>query len=160
MAGMFRFVCMNGLVCGDVTSDVRVRHSGNIVGDVIDGAFRVLETLDEATEKRDAMRSLTLNPGEQQAFAHAALALKYDDESKPAPITERQVLQARRRDDTANDMWSTFNVVQENIIKGGLRSRTANGRRATTREVTGIDQGVKLNRALWILAEEMRKLKA
>jgi hypothetical protein len=28
-----------------------------------------------------------------------------------------------------------------------------------TRPVVGIDQGVKLNRALWVLAEEMRKLR-
>jgi hypothetical protein len=29
-----------------------------------------------------------------------------------------------------------------------------------TREVASIDRGVSLNRALWVLAEEMRKLKA
>jgi len=28
----------------------------------------------------------------------------------------------------------------------------------STRPVTGIDQNVKLNRALWVLADEMRKL--
>jgi hypothetical protein len=34
------------------------------------------------------------------------------------------------------------------------------GRRMRTREVSSIDRGVSLNRALWVLAEEMRKLKA
>ena len=29
-----------------------------------------------------------------------------------------------------------------------------------TREVASIDRNVSLNRALWVLAEEMRKLKA
>jgi hypothetical protein len=33
------------------------------------------------------------------------------------------------------------------------------GRRIRTREVASIDRGVSLNRALWVLAEEMRKLK-
>ncbi|PZQ63316.1 MAG: hypothetical protein DI563_28040 [Variovorax paradoxus] len=42
----------------------------------------------------------------------------------------------------------------------GLAARTTAGRRTTTREVQGIDQNVKLNRALWVLAEEMRSLKA
>ena len=28
-----------------------------------------------------------------------------------------------------------------------------------TREVASIDRGIALNRALWVLAEEMRKLK-
>jgi hypothetical protein len=71
---------------------------------------------------------------------------------------------ARRGDDTGSDLWTTLNRVQENSIRGGLRgvTRDANGRRQVrrTREVTGIDQDVKLNRALWTLAEEMRKLKA
>ena len=46
------------------------------------------------------------------------------------------------------------------MLKGGLRGRNRNGRATTTRAVTGIDQNVKINRALWVLAEEMRKLKA
>ena len=41
-----------------------------------------------------------------------------------------------------------------------MSGRSANHKRITTRAVEGIDQGIKLNRALWVLAEEMRKLKA
>jgi len=44
-------------------------------------------------------------------------------------------------------------------MKGGLRGRNRSGRTTTTRPVNGIDQSVKLNRALWVLAEEMRRLK-
>jgi len=47
---------------------------------------------------------------------------------------------------------------------GGLSAwgRDANNRprRVTTREVRGIDQDVKLNRALWVLGERMAQLKA
>jgi len=39
------------------------------------------------------------------------------------------------------------------------RPTPAAGARTKTREVKGIDQNIKLNRALWTLAEEMRKLK-
>lgn len=46
------------------------------------------------------------------------------------------------------------------MIKGGLSGRTANGRRQRTREVQGIDQNLRLNRALWMLAEGLRQLKA
>ena len=55
------------------------------------------------------------------------------------------------------------NVVQENIIKGGIHGyRTDDhGRicRAKSRGVKAIDQNVKLNRALWTLAEKMAELK-
>jgi hypothetical protein len=45
-------------------------------------------------------------------------------------------------------------------VRGGLPGRTVQGRRMRTREVASIDRNVALNRALWVLAEEMRKLKS
>ncbi|MFZ4220725.1 DUF945 domain-containing protein, partial [Enterobacter ludwigii] len=47
----------------------------------------------------------------------------------------------------------------ENLIKGGLPGRTAKGQRTRTRAVNGITGDVKLNNALWSLAEEMKALK-
>ncbi len=88
------------------------------------------------------------------------LALKYDDPDKPAPITESQILMPRRFDDRRPDLWSVFNRTQENLTQGGLRGRSANGRRQQTRPVQGIDQNIRLNRALWLLADGMRQLKA
>ncbi|SET65188.1 protein of unknown function [Nitrosospira multiformis] len=65
----------------------------------------------------------------------------------------------RRFSDRASNMWTTFSRVQESLIKGGIRRRSKSGSSLPTHAVNGIDQNVKLNRALWILAEEMRKLK-
>lgn len=68
-------------------------------------------------------------------------------------------MRPRRAADVRDDLWTVFNTVQENTIQGGLIGRTATGGRRKTRPVEGIDQNIKLNRALWTLAEEMRKLK-
>jgi hypothetical protein len=160
LAGMFRFVCKNGLVCGNTVADVRVPHKGDVAGHVIEGAYEVLHGFDRAQQSRDAMQAVTLDAGESEVFARAALALKYDDPDKPAPVTESQVLAPNRYDDNGRDLWSTFNRVQENLLRGGLRGRSANGRRHTTRPVQGIDQDLRLNRALWLLADGLRQLKA
>lgn len=48
--------------------------------------------------------------------------------------------------------------IQENLIKGGLYGRNAAGKRTHTRAVKGIDGDVKLNRALWVMAESMLQL--
>ncbi|MEB0014544.1 DUF932 domain-containing protein [Glaciimonas sp. Cout2] len=159
LSGVFRFVCSNGMVCGDILSDIRIRHKGNIVDNVIEGAFRVLDDFELVNGQKDGMKSLTLNEEEQAAFARAALSLKYDTELTPAPITENQILRPKRMEDRSDDLWTTFNCVQENLVRGGLRGRSATGQVSTTREVKGIDQNIKLNRALWVLAEEMRKIK-
>ena len=158
LAGMFRFVCKNGIVCGDNVSDIRVPHKGDVVGQVIDGAFKVLDSFESAAQRRADMAGTVLDESEQTAFARAALTLRYD-EHKPAPVTERQLLAPRRIEDRASDLWTTFNRVQENILRGGLHGRNENGRATTTRAVTGIDQNIRLNRALWVLADEMRRLR-
>jgi hypothetical protein len=160
LAGMFRFVCSNGLVCGDTVADVRVPHKGDVAGQVIEGAYQVLNGFDRALESRESMQAITLDEGEAEVFARAALSLKYDDPDKPAPITESQILMPRRFDDRRPDLWMTFNRIQENLTKGGLSGRSANGRRQQTRPVQGIDSDVRLNRALWLLADGLRQLKA
>ncbi|MGU7843786.1 DUF932 domain-containing protein [Burkholderia sp. AW33-5] len=160
IAGMFRFVCKNGMVCGETLADVRVPHKGNIVDNVIQGANDVLDGFDLIREQKEGMQAVTLKPEEQALLAEAALSLKYEPSADvPAPITPDQLLRARRIEDRNDDLWTTFNRIQENMIRGGLRGRSATGRTMRTREVAGIDQNVKLNRALWVLGEGMRKLK-
>ena len=160
LAGMFRFVCHNGLVCGETTADIRVPHKGDVAGEVIEGAYEVLQGFEQVQASRDAMRVITLETGEEEILARSALALKYDDPTRPAPVSETQLLAPRRFDDRRPDLWSVFNRIQENMVKGGLTARTSNGRRQRTREVQGIDQNLRLNRALWMLADGMRQLKA
>ncbi len=160
LAGMFRFICENGLVYGETFNDVRVHHKGNVSEQVIEGAYEVLRGFEQVQNTREAMRAITLDDGEAEVFARSALMLKYDSQDKVLPITERQVLMPRRFDDKRSDLWSTFNRVQENLIKGGLSGRTTNGRHQRTKPVQGIDQSVRLNRALWLLADGLRQLKA
>jgi hypothetical protein len=109
------------------------------------------------------MKALELEAPEQQAFARAALALRFGERSEdqpPAPVTAEQLNEPRRADDVGASLWTTFQRVQENTLQGGQPGRSAQGRRMQTRPVASIDRGVSLNRALWMLAEEMRKLKA
>ena len=162
LSGVFRYVCCNGLVVGDVSNDIRIPHRGDIETDVIDGAFRVLGDFDAVDASIDGMKSLTLQPEEEQAFATAALSLRFGDRIEgqaPMPITAEQLLVARRPDDSGHSLWVNFQKVQEHTLRGGLPGRNAQGRRIHTRAIGSIDRGVSLNRALWVLAEEMRKLK-
>jgi len=63
-------------------------------------------------------------------------------------------------DDRGADLWRTFNRVQENLMQGGLQGRNANGGRSTTRRVSSVSENIRLNRALWTLADEMAKMAA
>jgi hypothetical protein len=163
LAGVFSFVCANGLVCGTVANDIRIPHKGKVQDDVIEGAFRVLSDFEAVGASVADMKALELKPEEQRAYASAALALRYGEPEEGRtgpPITVEQMQEARRTEDEGPDLWRTFQRVQENALRGGQPGRTVQGRRTHTRTVGSIDRGVSLNRALWVLAEEMRKLKA
>jgi hypothetical protein len=156
MSGVFRFVCSNGLIAGDMFNNIRVRHTGNVVGDVIEGATRVLEDAKQIGSRIDEYKSITLDYDEQQAFARSALQLRWGDEQ---PVQASRLLQPSRWQDRKDDLWTVYNRVQENMMKGGVPGRSATGRRTTTRAVSGVNENVKLNKALWTLADTMAALK-
>jgi len=157
LAGFFRMVCSNGLIAGDVCNDIRVRHSGNVVNDVIEGSFRVLEDVKEIGSRIETYKSIILKPEEQSLFATASLQLRWDEGK--APVEAEHLLAPKRWEDNKPDLWTTFNRVQENMIKGGMRGRSATGRRMSTRAVSGVNENVRLNRALWTLADGLAKQK-
>lgn len=163
-AGIFRFVCANGMVVADTAvAQQRIPHKGEIVDNVIEGVYSIVEDLPEVTAQIETFRALTLSRDEQRAFSQAAMALRWEN-PEASGFTPDQVSRARRAEDGGADLWSALSRTQENLIRGGLHGwrRDANNRprRTTSREIKGVDQNVQLNKALWTLAEEMRKLKA
>jgi len=158
LAGFFRMVCSNGLIAGNVTNDVRIRHSGNVIDDVIEGSFTVLENVKQIGSRIEQYKSIKLSSAEEQVFGTCALQLRWGEDK--APIRAYDVLQATRWQDQKNDLWTVFNRVQENLIKGGVAGRASTGRRLTTRAVGGVNENVKLNRALWSLADGLAQLKS
>lgn len=161
--GFLRFACDNGSIFFDGSAtEVRVPHTGNVLHKVIEGAYTVLGQAQLAIDHVQNFQSLQLSWDEQMAFATAARALRFEDEHAVRP---EQLLQVRRTDDRPADLWTVFNKVQENVIRGGLGYTQTNPetRRQTYRHtapVRSVDGDVKLNRGLWVLAEEMAKLKA
>lgn len=165
MLGIFRFVCTNGMTVSDSEQQsISIRHQGDIIEQVIQGSNEIVSNAPRTIETVSTWQRLQLTAGEQGAFAESARTLRFADSdgNVDSPITAEQLLRPRRSADNGTDLWKTLNRVQENVIRGGLHGwdySNRRPRRVTTREVKGIDQDVKLNRALWQLAERMAELK-
>lgn len=167
IAGLYRLVCSNGMLVSDGEIDsINVAHKGNIVQDVLDGSRRLIADTQKSLGRVRNWAQLQLTDGEQHAFAESAHTLRFADSDGKVttPITPDQLLVPRRREDVGSDLWHTLNRVQENVIAGGLSAiqLDAEGRRVrrvSTRRINGIDQDVRLNRALWALAGKMAELK-
>ena len=65
----------------------------------------------------------------------------------------KDILKSTRVEDEGNSLWSTFNVLQEKLLKGGLVYKLPKGRQQTVRSLTNIDEQVRVNKGLWELAE-------
>jgi hypothetical protein len=169
-AGIFRFICANGMVVADsLVGQQRVHHKGNIVDNVIEGVFGIVKELPKVMDAADGFKQIGMTMQDQEAFGQAAMALRWEKPEETG-LNARQIIAPRRFGDDKPDLWSTYNRAQENLIKGGGRLRgyvrtldEATGRskirRTSARAVNGIDQDVKLNKALWTLTEYFAQLK-
>jgi hypothetical protein len=160
LGAMFRFICLNGMVVADsLIGSLKVQHTGNVTSKVIEGSFEVLKNTGKAIEAAKTWAEIELSDDESLAFANAAHTVRFGEED--TTINPVRLLAARRHDDQGNDLWRTFNRVQENVIRGGMQGLNATGtRRVTSRAVRSIDGDIRLNTALWQLAEKMASLKA
>ncbi len=157
-AGLLRLACLNGMVVNDRTIDkVSVRHSGDVTSKVIEGTFRVLGQAERALAAPQDWAGIQLDQNQQLLLAEHARQIRLGDAEGVvnSPIRAGAFLNARRFEDRGNDLWSVWNRVQENTLRGGLTAyNNATNRRTTTRAVRGIDQDLKLNRELWQLGED------
>lgn len=162
-AALHRLVCSNGLVVADSQGALRYQHSGSsdLAGRVLEGAYSIVADFPKIADRVQEFRGI--QPGEalRLALAKSALPLRFDPDEVTGeyPVKPEQLLQGKRyQDRTSTDLFTTFNVVQENLIRGGINLGRKNGRRVTTRKVSSVDRDLRLNRSLWTLTEELAKI--
>lgn len=153
MGGIFRVVCMNGLIAGDISQEVRIKHINYVVDDFIEGAFTIVSQFDKINENKLAMQESFCSTEAYRDFATKALALRWP-EPEAQPINNTDLLMTRRMADQKGDLWTKFNIVQENLLQGQRYYDPGKDAFRNTRKITGIDQVTKLNRGLWDLAAE------
>ncbi len=158
--GIYRLVCSNGLVIAKSTfASIKLRHVSLTRAEIIAASIQAGTQVARAREKVLQMQSRVLLPQEQLDLANRALEIKYDNTAL-SPIMAPTLLSTRRVEDQANDLWTTFNVIQENIIRGGQKDpaprRDMFGREfAASNPVQSLDRQMVVNQELWNAAELM-----
>jgi hypothetical protein len=154
LLGLFRLVCRNGMtVNSGQINEINVRHSGpeDLAGEILDASYGIIDQAPTAIKQIDDWSKHALTRPQQLAYAEAALDL-VDHTFKPSP---EQLIAARRDKDNKSDVWTTFTVVQENLMRGGQETRNADGRRRHVRAIRSVNEDIRLNRALWRLTEAL-----
>lgn len=146
-AGLYRPVCTNGLMTklGDF-GVIHIRHQGNVVANIVEAAGRILSQFEPVAAVVKGMAATHLTDWQQYGFAEEAASIRWRE---ALPVRPRQLLEARRSADQGDDLWRVFNTVQENVIRGGVSSRSATGRLGRTRGIRAIREDVRINTQLW-----------
>jgi len=153
-AGVFRFTCSNGMVVADGSFPrMSIRHYKQSVDEIVTATLNVVESAPKIASKITAMKQKKLTTQEQVAFAMSALSVKFNGSFQTLPPSA--VLHVRRPEDTQADLWSTLNVVQENLIKGGIDGKSRANKRTVSRGIKAIQEDIRINKGLWALAERM-----
>lgn len=171
MAGVFRFVCSNGMIVADsLVANHKIRHQGYTDETVKEAVCSIVEDTPKIFNKVEEFRNVELTREDQMVYGAAALDLMYDDEqlkNKDIEGSVTRLIQPRREADKDSNLWNTFNIVQEKIVKGGRflveNKETERGYKykqtRKTKEVKSIDKNVKLNKALWKITEHFQNSK-
>lgn len=159
-AGIFRFICSNGLIVGDTISAYSIAHrdSKALMANIIDASFQVLDDAIRIGEVISDWKAIELSNSQRMDMATMAHALKFGDRaSEYLDVIRPEALLTphNAEDDGNNSLWSTYNVLQENIIKGGLGGTAKNGRRIRTRSINNVMQNLNTNKGLWNIASDM-----
>jgi hypothetical protein len=122
-AGYFRVLCENQLVHGKV--GVRIPHRGQALDRFAEAIPLVLTQMQQFKETKARLRDKVLDGEAQLELAYFALQVRGLDtdglDERSAIRNQQNILTSRRSQDRGPSAWHRFNVVQENIIKGGVR---------------------------------------
>jgi len=142
-------VCSNGLVFGTIEDSFRIVHIpeyDEMIESSIDEMFE--KSLRTKQEIKDA-KTIVLTEIEKDKFAREAHQLRYNKKSLVKPSN---LLEIRRPENEKPTLWNVFNVLQENLIVGGVTYEMSNGTHKypdTTTGLTNIDRKISINVALW-----------
>lgn len=149
-AGLYRTLCMNGLLArvGDF-GVIQVTHRGNVIANIVEAALQLAKGFFAVNDVIDLMRAAILTEPQRLRFAEQAYDIRFRRLDAKPSFAPGRLLEARREADQGNDLWRVLNVVQDNVIHGGVGFTNQRGRSSSTRGIRAIREDVRINTALW-----------
>ena len=161
MMGLYRLVCSNGLVIADEEfASFKIRHMGYSFADLQELITNAVEELPKKVEVINTMKNIELTEKQQKDLAFKAFLLRQgialeSEQAKEVKIADEvleNILEVQRGEDAGNDLWVTFNRVQEAITQGGFQGALQGAKIRKVRKIKSFEKDLKLNQQLFDLA--------
>ena len=174
-AGMYRFICSNGIVAGEGFS-ATVYHSRKAMMGFEDMLLNTVQNMPKLMDNIEALRQRQLSADDRYEFAKQAVMKRWqllDNAVSDATVrgdsvkrgsyadaaTINAVLGLQRSEDAGIDAWTVFNRIQENVLRGNAMIKSVidtedgmNIRERKARPIVNISEHVRINSELWDLA--------
>lgn len=154
-AGLFRLVCSNGLTVPTATAEqFNIRHMGFDSEEVKKLTESFSKKLPLIQNSVDKMMDRMMTEGEKIQFAKDASIIKWGMGSVPN-VNYEELITPQRSGDNDDNLWTTFNIVQEKFVKGGLEYRSQTGKKTSLKGLKNIMATNTMNTKLWELADTL-----
>lgn len=154
---LFRPVCSNGLVASVNHGVTRVIHVGDALTKAILAAEKLVSETNALMGIVERMERTNLSTLTAIEFARACSELVFPEN---VMFNASDLLITRREADEGSDLWTIFNVVQENLLKGGAKYIVNNEKgmqNRSLRKVSSLTRSIDINQNMFALAESMLK---
>lgn len=162
MVGIFRLVCSNGLVVAtDTFADISIRHINYTFEELRSVVAKAILSVSDNISVMNEMQDTILTDEQKSALATEALRIrkgvKDDEKFTVAEEDIADILTPERTQDEGDDLWTVFNVLQEKIIRGNFKTKSAkNGKLRKARPITGVAKDIEINQNFFKAASAYR----
>jgi hypothetical protein len=164
--GLFRLVCTNGLVVAmpGMHTSVKLRHVGIDMVELKQLMEIVANQYTLVGKRIGEMQQYSLDQTQREEFVIRAFAARephvfvkedgtIDMKRATTIINPKLIIEPLRGEDKKEDLWTSFNIVQERLVKGDFERQTMNGRRTKPRGINNASRNIDFNKKLWEIAE-------
>jgi hypothetical protein len=152
-AGIIRFACLNGMILGDLDANLTFLHMGNYEDELMAQMKVIAAKTPKVFDMIETFRQINFDDELYMEMAREALDIRYPDPETALLIDPATMLMPRRQADHARDLYTTFNVLQENVMRGGVPGINPAREVRLSQPVTNIERSNTINRELWKLLE-------
>jgi hypothetical protein len=154
-AGLFRLVCENGLViCSKEFENLKIRHYGYDFEELQKVINTMVENLPLTVDSMNKFKNKKLKKKQIEEFAKKAAEIRFGAEQlQNITINYTDLVTPTRTEDSGDDLWSVFNVVQEKLTYG-MFEYVSGTKLRKARKIKNFKQDIDLNAKLYDLAME------
>jgi hypothetical protein len=143
--GFYRLICSNGLIAPaglTYSTSPTLHRAGRLNMEQLSLSFsETLNQFNDIIENTKLMKDRNLSEEERMMLAQFSYYIRFRYRMfQPKKVDVKTLLQPRRSSDNGTDLWTTFNVLQENITHGGA---------GIGRGISRLEDDLRFNQELW-----------